>query len=208
MSFDAFEWEQPEDLNSGGGNFLKVGGTFHVICHDIGTVDKDGKPIEGFSVNVEVLAGTVAGTKGKLANIRFNNGKSSYKDGGKFARQKQANFFIASNVLGPADVPAIEARKPQIVLGKAQGQQVIVTLELNDKGWPELAFADVFHVDDPKAAGFPKDKTSIDLIPKANRRTADELQAIRDAFGGKVSPASGNGNGNYSPPKAFNPATL
>ena len=201
-----YEWEQPDEF--GGGNFLKTPGTYHLSILDITTEGKDGELIDGFRVNLEVLDGTGGRDKtkctvaGQTCNITFFNGKMTHKDGGRFQRQKQAAFFVAANIITFADVPAILARKlGKVDLERARVQQIVATLELDDKGYVQVSGASVYHVDDPAASPFPKSKEALSLLPKSSRRTPDELQAIKDAFGGKASggasqSASGNGAGN------------
>lgn len=209
-----FDWEQPDDF--GGGNFLKIGGTYHLLILDIATEDKDGKLIDGFRVNCEVVDGTQRDKEGctetkKTTGITFYNGKMSNKDGGRFLRQRQAAFFVAANILTPQDIPAILAKKvkPDLSLGVAQ--QFIATIVPNEKGYMDLNGHDIYHVDDPAARGFPKDAACLDLIPKENRRKPEELQAIKDAFAGKSASgandsANGSANGSGGHANAKQPA--
>ena len=193
-----YEWEQPDEF--GGGNFLKTPGTYHLSILDITTEGKDGELIDGFRVNLEVLDGTGGRDKtkctvaGQTCNVTFFNGKMTHKDGGRFQRQKQAAFFVAANVITPADVPAILARRlGKVVLERARAQQIVATLELDDKGYIQVSGGSIYHVDDVAAAAFPKSKEALSLLPKSSRRTPDELAAIKDAFGGKASSGGGGG---------------
>jgi len=195
-----FAFDQPDEFNEGG-DFLNTPGTYHFSVNDIMTEDKEGNLINGFKVNLEVLHGTVQDKQGncteknKQTSITFFNPKLSGRDGGRFARQKQAAFFVAAGVIGPAELDAIRSKSLKSVdLEKARGAQIVMTVELDDTGkYLNPSYCNIWHVDDPKAANFPKNKDAIALLPKDRRLTAEKLQEIKDAFSGKSSGDNGNG---------------
>lgn len=194
-----FDWDQPDGLETG--NFLKTPGTYHlIVCAGSPmTETEDGKHIDGFKVQFEVAAGTDKEQVGKMASITFFNGKDSHKDGGRFHRQKQGRFFVAANVITPADVPSILARQLKINLDRAKAAQVVATLvPTTDGKFMEVDGLSVYHVDDPAAKAFPKNADLLKHIPKECRRKPEELQAIVDAFAGKTSTGGGSGSANGS----------
>ena len=188
-----FDWEQPDEF--GGDAFLNAPGTYHMTILDVKTEDKDGAMIEGFRVDMAVLDGTQKDQRDKKFSATLFNGKSSQKDGGRFARQRQAAMFVASGIIGPEHIPMLLEKKLRgIDLPKMKGRQLVVTLgeqEYNDKKTNEkkkslnILGQSIFHVDDPNAAAFPKDMKAISILPKSLRRTAQQLEAIKDAFGRK-----------------------
>lgn len=195
-----FDFEQPEGF--GGGDFLRAPGTYHFAVADIHTTDKEGKLLNGFRTNLEVLDGTVRdpATKQcavlkKVASVTFFNGSIKHKDGGRFARQKQAAFFVATGILRPEHIALIAEKKlPRINLDLCAGKQLVMTVEASQDGkYLEVSGQDCWHVDDPASTAFPKNEKALALIPPADRRTAAELQAIKDAFAGKTTSGDGPG---------------
>ena len=93
MKFDA-----PETTDTGGGNWLKEPGTYHMMVADTKEepVSKSGTGLDAFQVTFQVLAGTVEGQEQKQCEVTFWNPKLTDKNEGLFARQKQAKFFVAA----------------------------------------------------------------------------------------------------------------
>lgn len=170
---DDFEFDAPEEV-SGGGNFLAVPGTYHFQVNNVrnGQGPK-GNSIAGFTAEMTVLAGTDESQKDHTINLTFFNGNLNHKDQGEFARKKQAAFFIAANAMDPN---TLGQKGMKVDLSKAVGAQVIATLELDDQASAEgktflrLAYANIYHVDDPRAKAFPRMQAAIDLIPQQLRR--------------------------------------
>lgn len=201
----AFEFSAPEEF-AGGGNFLESPGTFHMIVNDVKDTDKDGKLIDGFRVNMEVVDGTVRDANGctevgKTLSLTFYNGKINSKDGGKFSKQKQAAFFVASGVIGLAEAALIAAKQLRSVeLERARHSQIVITLERREyendkkekKSTIDIHFANVFHVDDPQAGAFPKSAKHLALLPAERRLKPEQLQSIKDAFSGGASKSNAN----------------
>lgn len=195
----SFDWEAPEEFAQGG-NFLDTPGTYHALIQDVKTTDKEGKVLDGFRVEFVVLDGTVRNEKGctevdKKFSVMFHNGKASSKDGGRFSRQKQAAIFVAGGVFDSAAEVSKAKESRSINIEKMRNGQVVVTLDKreyedekkNKKSTLDIHFTNIFHIDDPAANAFPKNQKLIGLLPKSRRRTAAELQSIKDAFGGKKS---------------------
>lgn len=195
----AFEMEVPEDLGNSGGNFLRKPGTYHCtvtqVYEGLAPKSKSGeqKIIDGFSVVLDVLEGTVKTELGKVANVTFFNGKLTSKDQGRFARLKQSSFLVATNVIQPSQ----RGQKVQVDLEKAVNQQLIVTFEedpesTNDAGehYLRIAGASTYHVDDPRCAGIPKHAGSIALIPKQFRHDANWFDQLKTSQDSKTSASS------------------
>lgn len=205
IGFDAPEHVYTES------NFLSEPGTHHMIVaepHEVAT-KRDGTPMDACAVLAQVLDGTVRDASGctqvgKQITLTFFNGKPTDKDGGKFARSKQAALFIALDLMTPEQLG-----KPglSIDLEKTKGRQFIVTLK-KDKGQDgkeriDINFNDIYHVDDPAAAAYPKDSKALGFIAKAFRHPAAYFDSLRPSKGGGSNGAAGvvagskpsNGNG-------------
>jgi len=193
-----FSWQQPESFGSSE-SFLDVPGTYHFLVKDVKTTDRNGSPLDGFRVELEVLDGTPRnGEKcselGKKLSLSFRNGKMNSKDGGKFAQQKQAAMFVAANLINTRHLDQIRNKTlRELDIDLMRSSQVIAAIEkrqfTNDKGAPQevldLVFSNVWHVDDPQTLHFPKCQKSLGLIPLAMRSSPERLQSIKDAFAGK-----------------------
>jgi len=162
------EFDAPEELG-GSGNYLSEAGTYHLAINHVweGTGPKGGV-IQGFSVGLQVLAGTVEDQEKKELNLTFFNPNLNHSEvAQRIRRQQQAAFLIASGLMAPADL----GKRVSIDLNKAIGQQVIATFEKNEyNGILRLRFSDIFHVDDPRAKNFPKDLDSIAMLPTEKRK--------------------------------------
>lgn len=169
-----FELECPEDID-GQSNFLTEPGTYHavVIAVDEAPTSKAGVLLEGFRVEFAVLDGTVAGQKDKQFDIMFFKPKLTDKNGGEFAKRKQARFAIATGILPRAE----PGKRVTVDLQQANGRQLVVELEHQKDmttGEPtkflQLTWANIYHVDDPAVAKVPKDATALSLLPDELRK--------------------------------------
>ncbi len=192
-----FELECPEDID-GQSNFLSEPGTYHavVIAVDEAPTSKAGVLLEGFRVDFAVLDGTVAGQKDKQFDIMFFKPKLTDKNGGEFAKRKQARFAIATGILPRAE----PGKRVTVDLQQANGRQLVVELEHQkdqQTGQPtkflQLAWANIYHVDDPAVAKVPKDTTALSLLPAELRKKPADF----------ARQPAGQGNGT---PKAAKPA--
>jgi len=184
----AFEMEMPESTDRGG-SFLDQPGTYHfsVTALDEQPSGNDGKLIDGFRVSCAVLAGTTNGQEKKEVDITFFNPKLSDKNNGEFAKKKQARFVLAVGLL---DGPRKGGERVTIDLQQAIGRQFLATMEERtftkrdgSQGKSiDLHFADLWHVDDPEAAAYPKNDAALKLLPASLRKKPEQ-------FG------SSNGNG-------------
>ena len=178
-----FELECPEDID-GQSNFLTEPGTYHavVIAVDEAPTSKAGVLLEGFRVEFAVLDGTVAGQKGKQFDIMFFKPKLTDKNGGEFAKRKQARFAIATGILPRAE----PGKRVTVDLQQANGLQLVVELEHQKDmttGEPtkflQLAWANIYHVDDPAVAKVPKDATALSCYRTSYGRSQPILPASR-----------------------------
>lgn len=166
----SFAMETTEDIGgSGSDQYLNEPGTYHMIVTSVGENEgPKGNPIDGFTVGLSVLDGTAKGQKDKSTNLcLFSPDQSKSDKSQEWARKKQTAFVIASGLL---DLKKLGG-KVQIDLQTAVGRQIIATFESDDSGkYMQLSYANIYHVDDPRAANFPKDKEALAIIPKELRK--------------------------------------
>lgn len=193
-----FEMEMPQSIDTGGA-FLQASDlhndreTFHLAVMEVDEqpTAKDGKLLDGFRVEVELLAGPHAK---KQAELMFFAPKLTDKNGGEMAKKKQARFVLATGVLSEAKA----GEKVTVDLQKAKARQFIATLAKRDsqsdpnKKFIDLNFADIWHVDDPAAPQCERNQQALGLIPKTLRKSPESFSKP-DA---KAKSSSGTGAGN------------
>ena len=193
----ATEMEMPGSFDTGGA-FLQEPGTYHLAVIDVNEqpTARDGKMLDGFKVDVEVLAGPQAK---KQAELMFFAPKLTDKNGGEMAKKKQARFVLATGVLQAAK----PGEKVTVDLQLAKGRQLVATLahreSQNDpsKKFIDLNFADIWHVDDPAAPNCERNQDALKLLPKILRKTAESF---------KHASSNGNGQSGGAPAKPTAPA--
>ena len=183
------EFDVPEEL--GGSTYLEEAGTYHFAVNEVyeGTSAK-GTVIQGFTVDLQVMAGTTEGQEGKLLSLAFFNPNLSHKEEAqRIARQAQAAFLIATNLLDPSKLGS----KVSIDLSKAVGTQIIATVDVNDYNGQQnlrLKFADVFHIDDPRTKRMPKDASATEIIPAENRKDESYFAPLQKKSKPAAAPAA------------------
>lgn len=195
------KYDAPESL-PGGGKWITKPGTYHLVvtATDEEPVNKKKELVDGFVVDFQALEGTVKDADGKFTekdkttSLTFYNPKITDKNEGLFARQKQMAFFVATGILTEDQLGKTGL---SIDLEKARGRHVIATLEEQEgtdgRNYIRLSYSDIFHIDDPRAAGFPKNEKALSLIPPAHRRDPKSFKA--------------NGNGDDAPKQQAAAAT-
>lgn len=192
-----------DDLH-GGGDFLTTPGTYHLLIDRmrVGLNVKD-EPLDGTTVEVTVLDGDVQGQAKKKANLTLWDIKLDKPvEEQHVAVRCLTNFYLASNVLQPADLGKEVDIKPE----DAESHQVVIKLQYAQKkengNWVEdrkflrINFSDVYHVDDPAVASVPKDGSALKVIDPKYRHKPEWF-----AFKEKKAPGSnGNGASGETPP--------
>lgn len=194
----AFEYDVPEEFNSGG-NWHDAPGTFHLCITKIDEGTAPWGEINGFTVHYEVMEGTDKTQIGRTGHFTLDHA-STDKDGGKFRRSIQGMFFIASNLVDPSQ----RGQKITIELDKAVSEQIVVRFvkqkrkEKKDddgKSYIEHDGAAIFHMDDPRVDTIPKSKEALDLIEPAKRHDKKWFEPLLEK---PKSDANSNGNGGGS----------
>ena len=165
----SFELDAPEDVG-GESSFLSAPGTYHFSILDVGEgVGPKGNPISGFCVHLVVEAGTTAGQESKEINLVFFSPKLDQSDAAQaWAKRKQAAFLIAAGLMRPDQL----GKRVSVDLQAAKNRQIIVELEENEyegRTNLQIRFANVYHVDDPRAKDFPKKAEVLALLPESQR---------------------------------------
>ena len=171
----SFVLDTTDDIGgSASDQYLSEPGTYHCVITSIAEGEgPKGNPIDGFTVGLAVLDGTVGGQKDKQTNLcLFSPDPNRDAKSQDWARKKQTAFVVAAGLLDLAKLGS----KVSIDLNEAVGRQIVLTFENNEyegKARLQLAWANIYHVDDPRVAKIPKDKEALSVIPKAYRKTSD-----------------------------------
>lgn len=173
------------DFNTGG--FLSEPGTYHFCITDAteSPTNKSGALIDNaaFRVTVEALGGTAAGQENKCCDLLFFHPKPTDKNEGAFARKKIDRFLLAVGLVGDDD----KDREVDIDLAKCVGRQFVAKMEADEDNarFLRVAFADIYHVDDPAVKAVPKNEAALKLIPASLRKIGSQ----------PVKPAASKSNG-------------
>ena len=174
-----FQLQTEFEAGSEGGEsqYLNQPGTYHcVVTRAMDGEGPKGGQIDGFTAVLSVLAGTVEGQEDKETSlVLFSPDPNGTEKSQKWARAKQTAFAVATDLIDLKN----KAANADIDLDEAVGRQLIVTLELNDyngKSNLQVAYANIYHVDDPRAKKFPKSDEALSLIPEALRHGADYFE--------------------------------
>ncbi|TWT65645.1 DUF669 domain-containing protein [Crateriforma conspicua] len=178
----SFDFDAPETTQNEGGATNEPG-TYHVVVTETKEGESSkGKPIDGVTVAVEILAGTVDGQQGKSHTESFFAPDLSQDESKQNnAKRKLAALFIAGGVMQPEQL----GKPAKIEVGQMNGRQMVMKLERRmDKdektgkwnvptNYVQVAYSDIFHVDDPEVSAVPKNAEALALIPADQRHKAD-----------------------------------
>lgn len=168
----------------GPSGFLDQPGSYHLLVENVkvGLNSKD-EPFNGTTVEVQCLGGSVPGQEQKKCDITLWDIDASKPETEQRQTVKRLwAFYIGTNVLQPVDMQSGDVDFDEKL---AIDNQLIVKLQHKQKKsvengktvWRddpssrflEIAYADIFHVDDPDVASVPKNADAIAIIPKKHR---------------------------------------
>jgi hypothetical protein len=166
----AFTLDLPETIPSS--SRVEEPGTYHVVVTEVEEEprDKSGALLEGFKVHFEVLDGTtrvnnVCSQRGFTHEHMFFTPRPSDSEGSiKWNRAKQAAILLATGLTSKEQL----GKSVQVNLADMQQKQCVINLVRSnrDERYLEVAFANIYAVDDPKVAAVPKDVAALRLIGK------------------------------------------
>lgn len=210
-----------EKVGGGGGaDRIKTPGWHHVQITHCDDVTKDNKPIDGIFTEFAAVAGPDAGKTFSMAFFDPNEADADMPEDSKerkrydMSKRKQTALLVASGLTNEASMGTDD--EVSYDTADAVNRQCVIHLEADNqeknagKGYLQLAWDDIYHVDDPRVAGLVKDKKVVlsgphlgDVYPKDFRR--DPKSFDLEKLGGKK--AAGT-NGTHAAGKpASNAAT-
>lgn len=204
----AMQIEMPDAIG-GSGNYLREPGKYHFVVLDTDEAPKKkgGDPIDGFKIVAEVQNGN---EQGKEFDFVFRNPMPTWSDKGQEQGRKKIGACMVA--LGFA-TPDNMGKAMEVELEQAVHRHFFAEVDferdtdgnekVSDSGqkFLQLAWSNIYHVDDPAAANYPRNEDSLALIPKANRINDP---AFFDLIRGKKPSSNGGGNG-HAAKAATNP---
>jgi hypothetical protein len=191
-----YQFETAEDVDLGT-TYVNQEGTYHIVVTEIEDrpQDEGGREQDYLQVSGIILAGTVATQAGRQVRLRFFPPNLNSRDQGKFAKKKLTRLFEALSFTGPE----VRGKTVAMELDHAIGRQFVAEVERQTyevrhgkrAGQTaerfDLAFASIFHVDDPAVKDVPKQKTAITQLPKNLRRDPKSFEKRSPALPAEVS---------------------
>lgn len=176
-----------------GGQYLSEDGWYHLAITDATDTPtkQDGSLINGamFRLSCVACAGTSANCVDKAVDLTFFAPNTSHKDGGELGRKKIDRALLAVGAISPDQKESsVEIEAAELV-----GRQFIAHLTKREgQKFLELAYADIFHVDDPEVAQHPKHAEMLATIPPELRRVGSRPAAapVSAAAAPKPAPAA------------------
>lgn len=199
----AFSGTASDDV-SGGGGFINEPGTYHFVITQIhegmGKKKKDGSrtPVDGFTVEMDCLAGTEKGCEGSSHNETFFAPSPQSSEAAQLAKRRAITaFLIASGLMTPDQLG-----KPfSVDLDAAVERQIVMKLvkqmEKDGEGnytvetnFLQLDYASVYHVDDPQVKAVPKNADALGMIDKEHRHDESWFSWKQKSGGGSQQAAA------------------
>jgi hypothetical protein len=177
-----------EELSHKGGATLTETGWYHVTIEQV----KDGlgpndKPINGFTTEVNILAGKPDNAKvesseflNKKLNLTFWAPDMSKSEGAQtMTRRINTAFLLAVDLMTPEQL----GKPLEVDPMAAVGRHFVVHLEKQQKQdgngnyvdgkYLRIAYSDIFHIDDPQVSHVPKNVASLKYIKPEHRHKAE-----------------------------------
>lgn len=174
----ASEWDLVDgEEMTGGGAYLDQPGWFHLLINEVRDgCGPNGSPIDGFTIECEVLAGTAEGCAGKKVGLTV--WKPNLARGEKsiaMSRRIASAFFVATDLVNPN----LLGKAASIDANDAQGKQFVAELAIqkdkdgNPTKFLQFHYSEIYHVDDPEVEKTPKDAEALNIIAQQFRHPAD-----------------------------------
>ena len=149
---------------------LTAPGTYHVQVTDVHVGKKVNHTTgDGFTIACEVLDGTDETQRNATFSLWFPYPNATQKDNGAFCRRKISRLLVATNQVDPNR----KGQAVQVDFEAIAGHQIVVKMTIPDgREYVELAYDEIFHVDDPRVAKIRKHAESLAVVPPACRHQA------------------------------------
>lgn len=191
-----YQFETAEDVDLGK-TYVNQEGTYHIVVTEIEDRPQDdrGRQQDYLLLTGVILAGTVGTQEERLVSLRFFPPNLNSRDQGKFAKKKLTRLFEALSFTGPET----RGKTVSMELDDAIGRQIVVGIERQTyevrhgkrAGQTaehfDLAFASIFHIDDPAVKDIPKHEPALAFIPQALRRDPKSFAKRSPALPAEVS---------------------
>lgn len=188
----------------GTGDGLKEPGVYHMVVTEVHDGESNkGKAIDGFTIDLVVQNDDDQKDK-EFHLALFNAESSKSQESQDWSIKKQTAFFVAANLMRPDQL----GTEVEFDLAKAVGHQIIIDLQAEEyegKTNLRLAYANIYHVDDPRAAKHPKNAASLAIIPAEFRHEKDSATYFEKVLGKRP---GGNGSAKSSPAKTLTEGDL
>jgi hypothetical protein len=183
---------------------LSVPGWYHMSVVEADVNDDKGLPIDGFRVEFAALDGPNANKTFKMTF--FNPSLKQKEEAQKWSSRKQTAFLVATGLMTESQLASDVEWDTEDV----KGRQVVMHLQEDDreenkgKGYLQLAYSDIFHVDDPRVAEkkVTLNAAAIKYLPPAQRRDPKsfDLEKLTGRKGGGSNGSNGNGSSHKQQP--------
>jgi hypothetical protein len=187
--------KMPKKIGGTGASYVDKAGKYHcqVASVDESPTSKKGQAIDGFQVMLSVMHGPELGKHIELT--LFNPNPTKEESSQEWSMKKQAAFIIAAGLATERDLAGDDEEKEvEIDLQAAKNRQILIEMEVDKKSstaerqFVQLAWANIFHVDDPRVAKWEKNVAGINVLPASMRR--DPKGFDLEKLGGKKDEAS------------------
>lgn len=190
-----------EKIQGGGEDRVKLPGWYHVYCTYSSDVTKKGTPIEGIATEWAVFDGQPEERKvHEMAFFDPDQRKEPDSNGYKMAVRKQTAFLVATGLITEQAMGS----EVEYDTDHAVNRQAVIHLVLDDseankgKGYLQLSYDDVFHVDDPRVADLVKEKKvklNVDALKLYAKFRRDPNSFDLEKLGGRKKSSGSGGNG-------------
>ena len=198
--------KMPKKIGGTGASYVDKPGKYHcqVASVDESPTSKQGQAIDGFKVILSVMHGPELGKQIELT--LFNPNPTRDEASQEWSMKKQAAFIIAAGLATEKDLAGDDEEKEvEIDLQAAKNRQICIELEVDKKNstaerqFVQLAWANIFHVDDPRVAKWEKNVAAIQVLPASMRRDPKGFD-LEKLGGGKKEDASAPSTGSAGSP--------
>lgn len=163
-----FEFEVPEKLAGPSANYVNKPFKGLFLCNEVDEAPKG--CVGGFQLTCTVMAAE-SGSEDQVdrtANIKVWPPDPSKPDKLAFTLRVWTHIAVAVGWMKPEQcTPGAKIRIDDAQTAK--GRLFYAEIQISDKGFPQLKFDNIFHIDDPAAAEYPRNAIVLEAVPKEHR---------------------------------------